>query len=199
MLLDLGLPDGDGAQLLELKRARGDRRGVVVLTGNRSEEKRIFELGADDFVLKADHADNEVLWLRLGCVARRTVGQSRGEVVIGALRCNVNTQELHIDSEPLELRRLLRDLLFLLVAHHPAPVSFEQILACCHPGYSDRRLVYRDVNQLNLVVPMRYRPLVTAVSGFGYRFALGPLGPRATDPVCSAGPGGPRACRRSVR
>lgn len=132
----------------------------------------MLELGADDFVLKAGHSDSGVLWLRLANVARRTVGKSRGRLVIGPLRCDLDTQSVEIDGQPLSLRKLLRDLVVLLAARHPAAVSFDEILACYHNGYADRRLVYRDVYELNAAVPERFRPIVRPVRGFGYRFAL---------------------------
>ncbi|MGH7855694.1 MAG: response regulator transcription factor, partial [Candidatus Binatia bacterium] len=55
IILDLGLPDGDGLDLL--RRLRADMHSsvpVLVLTAFRQEDKavRAFELGADDFVTK---------------------------------------------------------------------------------------------------------------------------------------------------
>jgi DNA-binding response OmpR family regulator len=52
-LVDLGLPDGDGLDLVRDLRARsGDRLGIVVLTGQVPGEQEVRDAGADGLVLK---------------------------------------------------------------------------------------------------------------------------------------------------
>lgn len=52
VLLDLGLPDLDGLQVLENLRHSGSAVPVIVLTAHATERGRSLELGADEFLLK---------------------------------------------------------------------------------------------------------------------------------------------------
>ena len=83
VLLDLGLPDGEGLDLCREMRAAGDDTPVVVVTARDANEQRIggLDAGADDYVVKP--FDTEVLLARLRSVLRR----SRGDVVQGQVRC----------------------------------------------------------------------------------------------------------------
>lgn len=57
VVLDLGLPDTDGMQLLQQLRQRGDRTPVLVLTARDSLDQRVLGLrqGADDYLTKSPH------------------------------------------------------------------------------------------------------------------------------------------------
>jgi two-component system copper resistance phosphate regulon response regulator CusR len=52
LLLDLGLPDLDGLEVLERLRARGCRVPVIVLTARSEDRDRTLALGVDDFLVK---------------------------------------------------------------------------------------------------------------------------------------------------
>ena len=91
VLLDLGLPDGDGLELCREMRAAGNDTPVVIATARDANHQRIhgLDVGADDYVVKP--FDVDVLLARLRSVLRR----SRGEVVQRVARCG----ELWADAE----------------------------------------------------------------------------------------------------
>ena len=74
MLLDLGLPDGDGTDLLQHFRRNGQTLPILVITARDSLEDRLrgLDLGADDYLVKP-FAVSELL-ARLRAVARRATG-----------------------------------------------------------------------------------------------------------------------------
>ena len=59
VILDLGLPDGDGLGLLRDMRARGNAVPVLVLTARDAVEHRVagLDTGADDYLIKPFHAE----------------------------------------------------------------------------------------------------------------------------------------------
>jgi DNA-binding response OmpR family regulator len=74
MLLDLGLPDGDGTDLLQAIRARRLSLPVLIITARDSLEDRLkgFDLGADDYLIKP--FDIPELLVRLRAIVRRASG-----------------------------------------------------------------------------------------------------------------------------
>ena len=74
LVLDLGLPDGDGLELLRLLRRQGGAAPVMILTATDRRETRLAGLdgGADDYVTKPYDLD-EVL-ARLRALLRRSLG-----------------------------------------------------------------------------------------------------------------------------
>jgi|GEM_PF-6065993 len=83
VLLDLGLPDGDGLAFLKRLRARGDATPVIVLTARDRIGERIagLEAGADDYLVKP--FDLGELAARVAAVARRYAGDPNPLLEIG--------------------------------------------------------------------------------------------------------------------
>ncbi|NBC36672.1 response regulator [Novosphingobium sp. FSY-8] len=92
MLLDLGLPDGDGLTLLAELRGRRDRLPVLILTARDSIEDRLKGLdgGADDYLVKP-FAMAELL-ARLRAILRRQGGQGEALLGNGAITLNPATR-----------------------------------------------------------------------------------------------------------
>ena len=109
MLLDLGLPDAPGIDVLREIRSSGERfepeLPVLVLSGRSSEADRLrgFEAGADDFLQKPFHYPE--LLARVSAVLRRRNGARRGPIQIGDLTVD------EIDRGDQELMEDLRALI----------------------------------------------------------------------------------------
>jgi two-component system response regulator QseB len=78
VLLDLGLPDGNGFDVLRELRARGNTLPILVISARDSLEDRLggLDLGADDYLIKP--FDIAELLARLRAVVRRTQGWNEG-------------------------------------------------------------------------------------------------------------------------
>jgi DNA-binding response OmpR family regulator len=118
MLLDLGLPDAQGIDVLREIRSSGDRFDpdlpVVVLSGRTSEADRLrgFKAGADDFVPKPfSYAE---LAARVAAVLRRRAGRRNGPIRVGDLtvdamrrRVTVGAREVALANKEFALLRAL--------------------------------------------------------------------------------------------
>lgn len=95
MLLDLGLPDGDGIDLLRHARAGGVELPILLITSRDSLEDRLngFDLGADDYLIKP--FDIPELLARLRAVLRRV----QGGVSTGVWHCG----ELQLDEKRMAI------------------------------------------------------------------------------------------------
>jgi DNA-binding response OmpR family regulator len=110
LLLDLGLPDAQGIDVLrEIRAANGsaDRFDpelpVVVLSGRASEADRLrgFKAGADDYVLKPFHYPE--LAARVAAVLRRRNGRRAGPIRLGELMVDPVTRRVRVGSREVEL------------------------------------------------------------------------------------------------
>ncbi|WP_029625131.1 response regulator [Sphingomonas sp. PAMC 26605] len=115
VLLDLGLPDGDGMGLLTRMRARGDTRPVLVLSARGAIDARIRALnaGADEYMVKPFDLDE--LYARLLAILRRRDGYVGRSLECGALRYSVETRVASVGEQVLSLSARETELLELLL------------------------------------------------------------------------------------
>lgn len=121
VLLDLGLPDVDGLQVLAMLRAVS-KVPVVVITARDDDSDMVKALdgGADDYVVKPFGI--EQVEARLRAVLRRSGSKTAaGPLVVGGLTIDPRTRVVTLDDRPVDLSRKEFDLL-LALAHRPGEV-----------------------------------------------------------------------------
>jgi DNA-binding response OmpR family regulator len=94
VLLDLGLPQRGGLEVLKAARARGDATPVLVLTARDALSDKVagLDAGADDYLVKPFELDE--LLARLRAVVRRRAGRSSGALEVADLRLDPATREV---------------------------------------------------------------------------------------------------------
>jgi DNA-binding response OmpR family regulator len=123
LLLDLGLPDASGLDVL--REVRGAERStgrydaglaVIVLTGRSSEVDRVRGLneGADDYMVKPFHFAE--LSARVRAVLRRRSEQRQGSIRIGDLLIDSSLREVRVDGERVALANKEYELLLALAS-----------------------------------------------------------------------------------
>jgi DNA-binding response OmpR family regulator len=129
VVLDLGLPDIDGADVLRMLRAVSSVP-VVIATARDDEGEivRLLNAGADDYVVKPYSVDH--LEARLRALLRRAGGPERDPVlVVGDLRVDTVSREVTLAGKPIELARKEFDLIALLASRPGEVVSKRELLA----------------------------------------------------------------------
>jgi len=129
VVLDLGLPDLDGGDLLKMLRAVSEVP-VIVATARDGEHEivRLLDAGADDYVVKPFSA--EQLDARLRAVLRRRgPALPTGVVEVGPLQVDARSREARLDGRVLELSRKEFDLLAYLAQRPGEVVSKRELLA----------------------------------------------------------------------
>jgi two-component system OmpR family response regulator len=117
MLLDLGLPDTDGRDLLQRLRAAGIRLPVLVLTARSSLEDRVagLNLGADDYLGKP-FAFSELV-ARINALVRRIHHERSPTLQVGDLELDVARRQLRRGERRIELTAREFGVLELLMRH----------------------------------------------------------------------------------
>jgi two-component system, OmpR family, response regulator PrrA len=131
VVLDLGLPDVDGTQVLSMLRAVSDVP-VIVATARDDDPSLVACLdgGADDYVVKPYTTDQ--LAARIGAVLRRVAPGGRAadpSISIGGLRIDVPARRATLDDAPLDLTPKEFDLLRYLAERPGEVVSKRTLLA----------------------------------------------------------------------
>jgi DNA-binding response OmpR family regulator len=129
VILDMGLPDLDGAELLKMIRAVSEVP-IIVATA-RSDDRdivRTLNAGADDYLVKPFSV--EQLEARVRAVLRRIGSEGRpGPIVVGDLTVDAAAREARLAGDPLELSPKEFDLLRFLAEREGEVVSKRELLA----------------------------------------------------------------------
>ncbi len=169
MVLDLGLPDIDGMQVLKGVRSHS-ALPVLILTARDDIEARIAGLdgGADDYVLKP--FDLQELLARLRVVLRRAQGRASQIIEVGDLRIDEARHEVTWHSRVVPLAR--REYALLLeLARHPEKVMTRPHLESLLYGWNEEvasNAIEVHVHHLRKKLDKR---LIATVRGIGYRLA----------------------------
>ena len=129
VLLDLGLPDVDGLQVLAMLRGLG-ATPVIVITAQDDDAMvvKALDAGADDYVVKPFGLDQ--LDARMRAVLRRgAVATGDPVVVIGDLEIDPGARTVRLDGAPVELSRKEFDLLLALASHAGQVMSKRRLLS----------------------------------------------------------------------
>lgn len=160
VVLDLGLPDGDGMGLLADLRGRGSSVPVLVLTARDGLSDRVQALdgGADDYVLKP--FEMEELIARIRALLRRPGAALGAVLTAGKLTFDTVGRDVGVSGAPMKIPRRELDALELLMRRMgrvvPKSVMEEHIY-----GFDDRA----SINAVEVAVHRLRRRLSEADTG----------------------------------
>lgn len=167
-VLDLGLPDEDGLQLLSRWRRQAVELPVLVLTARDAVGQRIegLQTGADDYLVKP--FDLHELAARLHALLRRAAGRSVDWIVLGDVKVDLAASQALRDGVAVDLSRREWALLSALLQSPGRVLSLEQLRDSLY-GYS----LDVESNAVNVHVHHLRRKLgadiVETVRGVGFR------------------------------
>jgi len=175
IILDIGLPDGNGLQLLTEWRGNGLRTAVLILSARHDIDEKIkgLNLGADDYLTKP-FSFGELL-ARLRSLARRQGEQNKAILEFRGIRMELLTRKVTIDNNPVQLSQREFALLEFFLQNPSRVLTRTQISEKIWNCHFDMETNLVDVYVAKLRGKLRRanetEPLFQSVRGVGYKFA----------------------------
>lgn len=177
ILLDLGLPDYNGLDLISEARKAGSEASFIIITARGAVEDKVkgLDLGADDYLAKP-FALVELL-SRINAVARRKFNVVSQDFTLGDFVIEVQSRKLFCMGKEVDLTKKEYDLLQYLVLNHDKVLTRQQLYEHIWGNILDDQYDsnFIDVHiknlrkKLNLHAPS---PWLETVRGVGYRVSL---------------------------
>ncbi len=172
-IVDLGLPDLPGSDIIRQWRESGLSFPVLILTArNRWEDKVAgLEIGADDYLVKPFHT--EELIARVRALVRRAAGWAESKLRCPPVILDTAAKTVCVQDERIEVTAFEYKVLEHLMLHTGRVVSKTELSEHLYEDYADR-----DSNVLEVIVgrlrkkldPARTLAPIETVRGQGYRF-----------------------------
>jgi two-component system copper resistance phosphate regulon response regulator CusR/two-component system response regulator QseB len=174
VILDLGLPDGDGLALLREWRSARFETPVLILSARDAVHDRVsgLNLGADDYLAKPFNTDE--LLARVRALMRRQSSNKTTNLTHGNLALDLGTRSAAVGGKEVELtaREFALLELFLVNRGRLMPKSL-----ICEKVWDSRYDVDSNLLEVyiwklrNKLEPLLGTPLIKTVRGVGYRLA----------------------------
>jgi len=142
ILLDLGLPDMNGHDVLRLSRIETP---ILILSGADDTESKIrgFGFGADDYLTKPFH--REELVARIHAIIRRSKGHSQSIIRTGKINVNLDAKTVDVTGQTVHLTGKEYQMLELLSLRKGTTLTKEMFLNHLYGGMDEPELKIIDV------------------------------------------------------
>lgn len=174
-IVDLGLPNLSGIEVIRRLRAQGKTLPVLILTARSRWQEKVegLESGADDYLVKPFQM--EELLARVKALLRRAAGSSSAQMTCGPITLDTLSQKVSVNGSEIELTGFEYRLLEYLMRHRTKVVSKSELTDYLYAHDDDR-----DSNTLEVFIGRLRRKLdpeggmqpIETLRGRGYRFNL---------------------------
>ena len=176
-IIDLGLPEMPGLDVIQELRSRGRDFPILVLTARSEWQDKVagLEAGADDYLTKPFHI--EELMARVNALMRRSGGHARPRIQLGPVTVDLSSQRVWLRGEEIELTTFEYKVLNYLVMHPGEVVTKTDLSEHIYEEDADR-----DSNVIEVFIGRLRRKIdpegtlnpIETLRGRGYRLALVP-------------------------
>lgn len=174
ILLDIGLPDGSGIQLLDSIRSEYQQTNVLIISAKNALDDKIvgLEKGADDYLTKPFHLAE--LHARIRAIYRRKNLDGTNIVRFNEISLNTDTMEARVGEQVLDTTRKEFDLLLYFLVNKNRVLSRQSIAAHLWGDYTDNLanfdFVYQHVKNLRRKIGTAGgTDYISTVYGLGYK------------------------------
>ncbi len=145
ILLDLGLPDMTGHEVLRQLRMARIETPILILSGADDTDSKLkgFGFGADDYLTKPFHRDELVA--RIHAIIRRSKGHSQSVIRTGKVNVNLDAKTVDVDGQTVHLTGKEYQMLELLSLRKGTTLTKEMFLNHLYGGMDEPELKIIDV------------------------------------------------------
>ena len=174
ILLDIGLPDGNGLELLEEIKKNGFQDGVIIVSARDSLDDKIrgLDLGADDYLAKPFHTAE--LNARVKAVLRRKKFDGSKILNIANVEIDLDAHSVRVEGREMELNRKEFDVLLYLCTNEGRLVSRSALAEHVWGDHIDQadsfEFIYSQIKNLRKKLSGSGADIeVKSVYGIGYK------------------------------
>lgn len=163
IILDLGLPDMSGYDVLKKLRTAKVSTPILILSGMSEPDDKVKGLGfgADDYLTKPFNKDE--LIARIHAIVRRSKGHAQSTITTGKLTVNLDSKSVEVEGQRLHLTGKEYGMLELLSLRKGTTLTKEMFLNHLYGGMDEPELKIIDV----FVCKLR-KKLASATNGDNY-------------------------------
>lgn len=175
IILDIGLPDGNGLDIIKELKANKSTDGILILSAKSALDDKITGLktGADDYITKPFHFAE--MSARINSIYRRNNLLGYNEISFNEIRVITSDNKVYVNDNSLDLTRKEYDLLLFFVANNHRIITKESIVE--HLWGDEVILtdsfdfVYTHVKNLRKkITEAGGKNYIKSIYGFGYKF-----------------------------
>ncbi|HDZ03919.1 hypothetical protein LCGC14_0199070 [marine sediment metagenome] len=175
IILDIGLPDGSGLEVLEYLKSIEKNTGILVLSARGAVDDKIsgLNLGADDYLTKP--FDFNELNARVKSIIRRKHFKGNNNIDFGDININTNSQIVKVNSNEIELTKKEYQLLLFFISNENRVITKESIVE--HLWGDDTAMfgsfdfIYSHIKNLRKkIVKEGGSDYLSTIYGVGYKF-----------------------------
>lgn len=173
-IVDLGLPEINGMDLIQQLREEGFSYPILILTARNQWQEKVagLEAGADDYLTKPFNIQE--LKARVAALLRRSSGHASPKLQFGSLAVDLNSQRVTVEGVEIDLTSFEYKVLEYLLMHPDKIVTKMDLVDHIYAEDSDR-----DSNVIEVFIGRLRRKLdpdgtlepIETLRGRGYRFA----------------------------
>ena len=178
LILDLGLPDGDGLDIIQRLR-EWSQLPIIVLSARGREEDKVtaLELGADDYLTKPFGLAELLARLKVALRhAQRHPQSGQMEFIIGDLTVDVAARKVSVNNSDVALTPIEYKILAILVRHAGKVVTYNQLLKEVWGKHALEHNTTLRIHMQHIRRKLQDNPLqpryITTEAGIGYRLKL---------------------------
>jgi DNA-binding response OmpR family regulator len=175
IILDIGLPDGNGLDLIQQMKSNRLTGGILILSAKSSLDDKLtgLKIGADDYLTKPFHFAE--LSARINSIHRRNNFLGMNEIIFNEIKINTDDNQVHVNEKLIILTKKEYDLLLFFMANRNRIITKESIVEHL---WGDNVIltdsfdfVYTHVKNLRKkIVSAEGKNYIKCIYGFGYKF-----------------------------
>ncbi len=175
VILDLGLPDGDGLDLIPQIKAKNSETAIIILTAKDALDTKVkgLETGADDYLTKPFHMAE--LNARIRSIIRRRFSRGKNNFNMNDIMIDLNARQAQVNNTLLKLTRKEFDLLLFFVYNPDRLLTKESIAEHLWGDHIDQAdnfdFIYNHIKNLRQkIMEAGGIDSIKSMYGMGYKF-----------------------------
>ncbi len=176
-LIDIGLPDGSGLDLIKIIKSKDSKAGIIIISARDSLDDRVagLNIGADDYLVKPFHLSE--LNARIYSLIRRLKLDGNSSLELNEISIDPQSRDVKINNNSLELTKSEYNLLFYLITNKNQVISKTSIAEHLAGDYVDVMnsldFVYLHIKNLRKkMIKAGCSDYIKTVYGVGYKFLI---------------------------